>query len=287
MQQQYHLDINQARKGYMPQYQGCFNAGLVKPQDSIQGGHFAAYSPAYISSNEQVSQIVHWLKPKNKTVLAVAGSGDVPLFLSAYGAGRIDTFDISYNARVIMDVKTYMLTHKYNLFDYTTTLRSLKRSADLLHCRATETLRNSASSQTWDYIQGMHGCKIFLHSENGDIETMPTQFEFENMQQKTPERYNFIWSDLFSLGGQISGQKYDIIYLSNVLQYVDDTQHIVNVLQDLHPHLNPNGVIVLDSLLLNTTVSRMNKYDQVAKQIKDWADKIYVNSAKAIFLQTK
>ena len=44
------------------------------------GGAFAAFSPAYLVSNEDLRSAMKMLQPRGADVLTVAGSGDQPIF---------------------------------------------------------------------------------------------------------------------------------------------------------------------------------------------------------------
>ena len=68
--------------------------------------NFGRFSPAYTVSNEHLSEAMAVLKPKGKSVLTVAASGDQAFYYKIYGASHVDTFDISYCAKIIMNVKT-------------------------------------------------------------------------------------------------------------------------------------------------------------------------------------
>lgn len=292
MQQVYDIDINEARKGYMPDG-GLFSHALYVSQQTElnpRGSSYSAYSPAFIASNEQVREIIEFLQPAGKTALAVAGSGDMPLFLTAYDAVHVDTFDISYNARVIMDIKTYMCQQQMYFCDYASVLRDLWGAYDVLKCKSSNIVCKAVSNDMLKYLDGMRGCKIFARSVINEFRFCPTASEFDALRQKVRERYNFIWSDLFDVCGQITDKSYDIIYLSNVFQYVYNTKDIVNVLSDLRNHLNPNGMMVVDSLLPNlkgTSVQRMKNYHEVGQIISSWAEMIYDKNAMSLFLKMK
>ena len=284
MQQSYNIDLNSARQGYLsPAMDGRF----YMRNDEQRRITFSAYSPAYVSSHELVHELMLLLKPRGKTALAVAGSGDVPFMLTAYGAKCVDTFDISYNARVIMDIKTYMLRSGMFFYDYLFDLDCLKNnSATLLDSRFTKIVRHAVTSETWKYLDGMRGCQIFRPVKPDTKEFYPNMQEFENMQRNVNERYNFIWTDAFNICDHISGKTYDIIYLSNVFQYFQYDDDIRNLLCNLRHHVNPNGVIVIDSLLWFLMSMRMEKYQKITKDF-DWAEFVCSGFARTAFLKVK
>ena len=77
---------------------------------------FAKYSPAYIVTNERLPMALKFMPNDTENVLTVAASGDHPLFIASYDIQHIDTFDISYNAKLLMDIKTLAIP----LLDYRT-----------------------------------------------------------------------------------------------------------------------------------------------------------------------
>ncbi|MFQ6759779.1 MAG: hypothetical protein ACLRFM_00005 [Alphaproteobacteria bacterium] len=284
----YDINLDDARIGYKPD--GNFSRVLfVKKSRKLNSRRaaFSSYSPAYMSSNEQLQSIMQILKPVGKNVLAVTASGDAPLFFTAYGAQHVDTFDISYNARVVMDIKTYMLKNNFCFYDYVHVLRDIQTAPDVLNCVSGDVVMHAVTHDTLDYLRGMRGCRIFMRTSKGEIACFPDRTEFAAMKQNVRGRYNFIWSDLFDLSGRITDKKYDIIYLSNVLQFVNATSDIVAVLNNMRAHLNTDGVIVVDSLLQSLAVARHKKYKSVGDNISGWADLIYDKSAMTMFLKTR
>jgi hypothetical protein len=304
MQTVYNVNINDAKIGYKPD--GNFSvAEYITHADKLNdrsGNAFSRYSPAYVFCNERINDIINVLRPDGKNVLAVAGSGDMPLFLTAYGAKHVDTFDISYNARVIMDIKTHMLHNKVKFMDYVAVLTNLEKSVDVTKCESWNIVKPVLNSDISEYLYAMRGCKIFMRGDTGKGIILPNSPEFISMCENVPERYNFIWSDLFDVCGQISGQKYDIIYLSNVFQYVANPNHIVGALNDFHKHLNPGGIMVIDSLLPKAVKTesaskstqmeyayyqRLKNYEYVGKKIADWGKMFHDHNAMTMFIKTK
>ena len=180
-----------------------------------------------------------------------------------------------------------MLKNKFKFYDYVHILRDVQTTSDLLDCASGDVVMRAVTDGTLDYLRGMRGCKIFMHTSNGEIACFPNATEFAAMQQNVSGRYNFIWSDLFDLSGHILNKKYDIIYLSNVLQYVNAASAVTAVLNNMRMHLNTDGVIVVDSLLQSLAVARHKKYKTVGDNISSWADLIYDKAAMTMFLKTQ
>ena len=293
MQQMYNIDIKEAFKGYDVHdgryYASVFAENQINLAKIASRVPFSAYSPAYVMSNELVEEMVDFVKPDGKSALAVAGSGDIPICLTANGAKHVDTFDISYNARVIMDIKTYMLHKKTDYFQYLHNLRALKDSSNnLMSGECSNIIRRAVTPQTLDYVIGMSG-KYLLRGDDFRV-YFPGYKDFENIQNRIHGRYNFIWTDLFDLCGHIQNKTYDIIYLSNVFQYVESEQIVANILTNLSKnHLNKDGIVVVDSLLSSSKCAPLRHmfYHKVRKNMPAWAEFKYNENAESLFLRVR
>ena len=210
--------------------------------DVDENGCFSKYSPAYIATNEAL----RWetsLFPNPQRVLTVAGSGDQALFYKLAGAKHIDTFDVSYCAHVIQDIKTTAIrniphsAYKDLLFDLYQTAHAtdIDRLFPLLLKLPTDTL---------DFVRQMDGCRLFNCGESpiGILGNKLNDDEYRKLQLCVPKSFNFIWSDIASLPKKLR-HKYDIINISNILGYIHPENRI-SILSSLSPYLHPDGRII-------------------------------------------
>ncbi len=227
------INIKEARSYYAP------GSGLY----IATRGTFSKYSPAYVLSNEHLAQIMAVMHPANKSVLAVAGSGDQPLCFRLHGAKHVDTFDISCCARAIMDIKTAAIQN-FSETEYVGLLQKLSKESDKIKFLPEfQMLHDKMPVQSASFIDGMSGCKIVQRSAF-DLENVPLKDEYSKLKGGLNKPFNFIWSDVDAISGKLT-QKYDIIYLSNVMQYDASLDHMFDVVTSLLPHLNTNGRILL------------------------------------------
>ena len=77
---------------------------LSKPK-SLLHPEFSSNSAMYVFTTENLTDYIKKLKPSNKKVLTVAGSGDQLINLALLDAGKIDNFDINQNAYFITQLK--------------------------------------------------------------------------------------------------------------------------------------------------------------------------------------
>ena len=277
------LDYKTARQEYDSNgmYRGAVNV-------------YSMFSPAYVCSNESVGGLSQLLNPSGKTVLAVAGSGDVPLVFHASGARQVDTFDISFNAYLAMRVKIAMLQSGMPLDEYRGYLKSMQSWGHFfVNEKVTNIIHQSLNANESKYLDGMYGCGVVRDIRSKSW--FPHSETYKLMQQNVPNSYKFIRSDIDSVFKYITGQSYDIIYLSNVMDYiVDDIVHepdeskIVSVLEQFTKHLNSHGVIVVNSLM-----RPIRKYDiqfyknNIAEQLKNYGDMVYSKREKVMLLKTR
>jgi len=209
---------------------------------------FNKYTPAYAVSNENVHDVVQKFMPKcNPSVLTVAASGDHPLICRLNGANNITTFDISYNARVIMDIKTAAI-HKLNIGEYSRLLDNLYRTQNVLSVPDIEKIIPQLKSTIRNYIRKTNGVRLFSNGfgpqSYARYAIMPSEYvKLQNMEYKP---FKFIWSDIKDLN--LGDNMYDFVHLSNVLDYVpyDD---LTPVMRKIQPHVNIGGRIVILSVL--------------------------------------
>lgn len=204
---------------------------------------FGKFSPAYTMSNEFLGEAMAILNPQGKSILTVAGSGDQPFFYKIYGASHVDTFDISYCAKVVMDVKTaavQSLSHRrYKKF-----MGNIKSaSIDIDSVNEYREISPCLSNNVRCFVENMHGCRYRL---NAGIQrfNIPSVKMYARLKRCISGPFNFIWSDVMNLSGCLT-QKYDQIYLSNILQYNCDKDKITNLIISLLPAVNKGGEIVL------------------------------------------
>ena len=200
-------------------------------------------APAYTVSNENqrwATQVV----PNVKSVLTVAGSGDQALFYKLSGAKIVDTFDINNNARVIQDIKCAAIKH-LKISEYKDLLTKLHNAnaCDIIDMPEMHYFLQFLPKESSDIIkQNNFACNCGLNIDYYP-ENIPTETEFETLKNMLDKSFNFIWTDLGSLGTQLT-RKYDLINISNIFDYISNGQTQVDILNELSKHLDKNGHIV-------------------------------------------
>ena len=236
---------------------------------------FETYAPAYIVTNENLRQLPQLIPAKHEKVLTVVGSGDHPLWFSLYGAKHVDTFDVSYNAKILMDIKVAALSC-LNWFNYKRLLEDFYEitwnvcghiSQIKNMCKILPNLPKIES----EYITALGPSKIFRpFCSPKESKSLPTFYEYVKLRTKIKGAYNFYMTDIRNLGNFLT-TSYDVIHLSNILDYVPMAEH-KNTILPLLNHVNPGGRIIAHNLQYDTKEGYYNYFGDTAKEITNSLD---------------
>lgn len=238
------------------------------------GGDFAAFSPAYLVSNEDLRSAMNMLQPRGADVLTVAGSGDQPIFYKLYGANNVDTFDISYAAKVMMDVKTAAI-QKLNNGQYRQMLNGINTARGIADVPEYKTIQSICPVDSQEFIRKMHGVEYYMRGGLWS-DSAPFASEYDVLKKSVNGNFNFIWTDLDNLAGRLN-TKYDQMYLSNILQYGCSVQRVSRIANDLADCLNPRGQIMLQ-VSPYFIWDELRVYKQLGRAVSKWANVRMVKS---------
>ena len=195
-----------------------FNADEVRtqfaPNTPIGTPNGVFFIPAYAGTNENLRNIVR-ATPNCARVLTTAGSGDQALFYQLAGAQHIDTFDITYCAHLVQDIKTSAIK-KMSYGEYSRMVKKLPLTTEFNSIPHFNEIIDSLGNDEREFfdIAASH----YIFSRGYGIESQhPNAGEFEKLKQIVHGAYNFIWSDLNDLHSHLNSfQQYDVINLSNI-----------------------------------------------------------------------
>jgi hypothetical protein len=210
---------------------------------------------------------------ENARVLTVVGSGDQPLFYAAHGASVVDTFDISYCANVIHEIKKTAIRANMKYDDYVGTLLMLLQSMPdkTSNVLSYMKLSNVVHPDIMRFVNAMYGCKIFRDAtDNGFGKCLPTRDVYDAMR-KNQTGGNFYWTDLQQLHIHLD-KKYDQIYLSNILSYNQDDDYVMPLLKNLKPFIARHGQIMLHTEYASGASTRLEEMiNNITKKVAPWA----------------
>lgn len=231
------FDLEKARAAYGPKnspYGATYIQHHKNPLD---------YSHAYVVSNENLRKVTALSKNICDKVLTIAGSGDQALFYTLNGAKQIDTFDISYCARVITDIKIQAIKSGTPYNQYKELLANLYKNPHVSQAPGMDEILKKLPAHSADFIRGMDGYKIFgngLRPQSYE-KYMITDIEYKQLQKILPDSFNFIWSAADQVHTKIHDE-YDIINLSNIYDWAPNS--FIPTLNNLRDHVRPGGYII-------------------------------------------
>ena len=233
------------------------------------------YSHAYVVSNENLRHTTGLTRDMGRRVLTVAGSGEHPLFYTINGATQVDTFDISYCARAIMDIKTQAIRSGMPYGQYKILLKDLHFAPSASKVSGVSEILPKIPAHSAQFVRGMDGYRIFGNGLNPEYyaSEMISETEYKTLQKTLHGAFKFIWSDVATLHTQLNGE-YDVINLSNIFEWSPDL--IQPTLTNLHNHVRPGGYILVQTGRSIPVGKNMEKFIDAQKALKDWA-KIGIN----------
>lgn len=274
------LNIDNARAEYYKSHDGTtmhdFNLG------------FSYYSPAYVITNEDIRWVSGLTANDSKRVLTTTGSGDQAMFYAMRGAEKIDTFDISFCAKAIMDIKSSAIK-KLSRAEYVQLLENLHNAKRISDVPGISNILNDIPSNSAYFIRQMDEYDIFGNglSPKSYAENLPSDTEYDAMREQINHPFKFIWTDIKSLHMHLVGE-YDVINLSNIFEYLNESQ-IHQILASLRTHIRPGGTIIAQTGSWGIA-RKNNAYYNASQKFKRWAKIGYIrkdktNSEKVSVLQ--
>ena len=233
-------------------------------------GNSMEYSHAYVVSNENLRHTTGLTRDMGRKVLTVAGSGEQPLFYTLNGATQIDTFDISYCARAIMDIKTQAIKSGMPYEQYKQLLTDLHNAPSASQVKGISSILPRIPAHSAKLIRGMDGYRIFgngLRPEYYATEMISAD-EYATLQKKLSGHFNFIWSNVADLHTHLTTE-YDVINLSNIFEWVPEL--IQPTLQKLRNYVRPGGYILAQTGCSIPISKNMAAYVKASKAFKEWA----------------
>ncbi len=228
------------------------------------------YSHAYVSSNEDLRYTTGLTRHMGRRVLTVAGSGDQPLFYSLNDATQTDTFDISFCAKAIMDIKTAAIQSGMPYDQYKNMLAQLHNAPAASKTENIPEILPRIPRDSAEFVRGMDGYKIFgngLSPDNYATE-QPNADEYALLQKTITGPFKFIWSDVVNLHAHLIAE-YDVINLSNIFEW--SPKLIIPTLASLRNHIRPGGIVLVQTGHPIAIHRNYKKYQQAAEKFKRWA----------------
>lgn len=227
--------------------------------------NFGPYSKMYSMTTENIYGFLKNYNLKDKKVLTVAASGDQMLNSYFLGANKVTCFDINPLTKLQLDLKDEALINlNYEKFIKFIGIYS-KKYGDYfkpLDSQIFEEIKEKLDLDTYLFFD-------YIINENKNIKLRDIYFPFENELNRLikmnsylekdnfdilkkiiiTKKINFIESDIKDLPDKLDKEKYDLILLSNISDYIHEIYPTYQLMQfrelieALIEHLNYNRTI--------------------------------------------
>ncbi len=206
-------------------------------------------APMYVHATENVSAYYQHASLRGKTILTICGSGDQVLNAIFFGATTVVGFDLNKRSEHITRLKIAAIQR----LTYKEFLQYFDGEADLFLFSSYQHLRPSLNHKTKQFFDALYrkfqhnGLKLVRSSYFRQRDFVKGIKRF-NAYLKTPNNYSFtkkilnttpfhfIQADVKFLAKKLPHQHFDLINLSNVLNYYSGTlrkQHHPNPLKEI------------------------------------------------------
>lgn len=209
--------------------------------DDMNWDKASEFGPAYIATNENLRESIKLFSGALDDVLTVAASGDQALHYTLAGAKHVDTFDQTYCAKAIQDIKTAAIPRMYR-DPYLKMLDEFHRFGGLMYVDGVHEILSAMPCDTARFVREMDGYNIFGRGLSPmDTPFAPSYIEYAALQNRVAEPFKFIWSDIADLHVHLN-QKYDVINVSNIFDWAG-VDSVIPTLKKLWPYLKDGGYI--------------------------------------------
>ena len=127
----------------------------IKNPDELSLQHLAdiGFSPAYTVTNEDLRAETALTAENARRILTVAASGDQALFYLLSGAEHIETFDITYAAKVIQEIKFAAIRQQMSYSDYIHILENIQHVNKIIDIEPVKYLLHDISPDVAQFLR--------------------------------------------------------------------------------------------------------------------------------------
>ena len=193
------------------------------------GGNHNAFGRAYLFANENVAEYIKNFNMQGKRVLSVAAGGDHVFECLLNGASFVDTFDINYAQKPIIELKTRMI----KALPYEDFMDFFFNEYCFFDKKIIEPIWNDFSPELslyldWYYCMGPSASRsMFVYGgaaasdyEIDSLSYLKDKQTYNRLAAVLPKKIKFTHLGAFDISAKID-TKYDYILLSNIFDYLD------------------------------------------------------------------
>lgn len=259
------------------------------------GFPFLEYAPVYVETNEILREIFKIFDVRDKDVLCVTGGGDFALNALSLGANSVVSFDYNKFAKYVLALKeatilTYADVDSFKSFFSKSSKDFLARN----NFKAVSSNLDDDSYKFWSYVYDcvFKNCLLIGETmlirgtltENLDLQeeyNLYYQQEYYSILRERLKHELVVFKDLNIVDlKDVTDKYFDVIYLSNVLQYYYDIkglegQDLVHkfIMKDVFSKLKDNGLVGVCYCYFDKMIELDNKgYDINSYLLRHYPD---------------
>ena len=225
------------------------------------------YMPFYHNTNENLSRLFYNFSIKNKNVLSVLGSSDQVFSCLYYGAKEVDSFDVNRLTIYYYYLRKWLLKEniEYPNEDNINILENNKNLYTLIqNLKIDENNINENKARLFwlNYLYRTPGklTKNLFFKTVSARSQVPYKYALDIVYDKIPNK-DIIFYNMDILKNFKIDKKYDIIILSNILEYAFNTEDFEIVRENLDRLLNPGGEAIC-SYIINEQDSKRHSVEE-------------------------
>lgn len=242
-------------------------AAIQKTQSRFESG-CSTYTVPYLFSTENLIGAYGHINPQDKTILTVAASGDHIFDAYLAGAKRVDSFDFNLMQECVLRLKADLIRHM-SYDEFTSFFDELHKGhfseSEQILSPFTKKLSPEARTLMTQFFQPDTARNHFfkavpfyapattnkLYYRHDRIKYISNEENFNLLKERLPKHIDFQLIDAASLAQKIT-KNYDIIHLSNIMDYIEysfcnnaSKRFYESTLQPFFNHLTPGGTMVV------------------------------------------
>lgn len=235
-----------------------------------QGYENTFYSSIYMFTTENIKGVVRALKVEAKSILTVSSSGDHLFNMLLMGAKNIETYDINIFAKYYYYFKEAAIKaldyNEFLDFFFPRPFSFKKKHFDnkTFFERVLPNISNEEAKEFWRILFTRYSGKTLyesalFHSKRYSRETykasndyLENRENYQALKRKLKDyNYTFYWTNILANPSNIPDKKYDILYLSNILDSIkgktklESFQKLKEIIASLKKFISPNGILGL------------------------------------------
>ncbi|MBQ8294764.1 MAG: DUF3419 family protein [Alphaproteobacteria bacterium] len=241
-------------------------------------GRSLDYSHGYVATNEDLRHTTGLTRDMARKVLTIAGSGDQALFYQLNGATKIDTFDVSFCAGAIQDIKSTAIKLNLPYDEYNRLLNDLHFAHSASRVENMPQILDKASPKYADFVRNMDGYKIFGAGLSPNLyqNQILDADEYAKLQSDGVMENKFIWANASDVHAHLV-EEYDVINLSNIFEWAPGI--MIPTLASLRNHVRPGGYILVQTGCGISIGKNFSQFRMAQEKFKKWA-KMGINKQK-------